>query len=409
MWARKRIEIKTTELVTALYYCVWPQPASRAKIEIAQSFKSNDTFTCLSVRSGFDLLLQTVGWQPGSQIIFSGLTIRDMPRIAKKHRLMVVGADVDWKSLSPSAEEIESKITPKTRAIVIAHLMGGQCEMKEIADLAKRNNLMLIEDCAQAYVGNHECGSKSADVSMFSFGSIKTNTALGGAVLFVRDPLLKEKLEANHRQWPIQPKREYLKKILKYAFVKTISSWPIAAAMRLGFRAVGSDHDSMAAGMAKGFAGEAFFDRIRKQPSDALLSLLAQKIRRFDSNAIELRKSRGERLIRSISQANDKILPIGFQARCPTYWVFAVMVDQPKLLVNKLWSCGFDATTHSSLQLAIDNSESNTVELPGAKHILRHIVFLPLDLPMPKKEIERLGNVVGKFGCPIEGKDISPT
>ncbi len=141
---------------------------------------------------------------------------------------------------------------------------------------------MLIEDCAQSYVGNRCCGSKFADVSLFSFGSIKTNTALGGAVLFVRDPLLKEKLESNQSRWPVQPNRTYWKRVVKYAIVKTISTWPVAALIRMGFRVAGSSHDSMAAGMAKGFAGEAFFEKIRQQPSRALLSVLARRIRRFD-------------------------------------------------------------------------------------------------------------------------------
>ncbi len=130
MWARKRIDINPCELAIAFGNCVFSRPIARSKSEIAESFNSTRVVTCLSVRSGFDLLLETVDWQANSEIIFSGLTIRDMPRIAREHQLTVIGADVDWKTLAPSVAEIESKITPRTRAIVIAHLLGGAAEWK---------------------------------------------------------------------------------------------------------------------------------------------------------------------------------------------------------------------------------------------------------------------------------------
>lgn len=401
MWARKRIEIKARDLIAGLGDCVLPRSHPQSKSAIAAAFNSNQTFTCLSVRSGFDLLLQTVDWLPGSQIIFSGLTIRDMPRIAREHNLVPVGTDVDWKTLAPSVEDIQSRITPQTRAIVIAHLMGGRCKLEQIADLARHHNLMLIEDCAQTYVGNHYSGSVLADVSMFSFGSIKTNTALGGAVLFVRDPLLREKLEANHALWRSQTNRAYLKRILKYTFVKLISTWPVAASIRLGFRAIGSNHDAMAAGMAKGFAGDDFFRRIRQQPSTALLSQLARRIHRFDPTRIENRKRRGQQLTQFISRGNKNLFPIGCQAIDPTHWVFAVMVEQPDRVVRELWNLGFDATSHSSLQPVIDDPLESDQVLPEARRILEHLVFLPLDLPMPVREIERLGTAVGAIADPL--------
>lgn len=416
MWARKRIDINTCDMMVALGYCVRPYPRQRSLENISRCFDSTQTVVCLSVRSGFDLLLQTTAWSAGSEVIFSGLTIGDMPRIAREHELKVVGVDVDWKTLAPSVDEIESKITSRTRAIVTAHLMGGRNDLAKIGELARRHNLMLIEDCAQSYVGNQHHGSPQADVSMFSFGSIKTNTALGGAVIVVREPDLKSTMQENHASWPFQSRFSYPSRIFKYGIVKTISTWPIAALIRIGFRVRGRNHDSMAAGLAKGFAGPEFFKRIRHQPSDALLSMLSRQIKRFDPSKLAYRKSRGDDLTSTILSRNGDLLPIGSQSEISTHWVFAVPVANPGELTQHLWDLGFDATTHSSLKAVHsdevhgDSTQIKYVRqgLPNAEKILRHIVFLPIDFPMPKREIERLGDAVARIGVPIGDFDPCP-
>ena len=342
-----------------------------------------------------------------------------MPRIALAHDLKAVGADLNWKTLAPSVDEIEAKITPQTRAIVLAHLMGGRFDLDEIAELARRYHLMLIEDCAQSYVGNRHQGSPMANVSMFSFGSIKTNTALGGAVMVIRDPALKIAMEENHDDWPIQSRSTYFGRVLKYGSVKTISTWPVAAIIRFVFRASGKNHDSMAAGMAKGFSGRDFYARIRHRPSRALLNLLSRRIQRFDSSVIQRRRTRGEHLARIIASQNSRIRPLGVDSVDSTHWVFAILVENPQELTQHLWDLGFDATTSSSLKsvqpargyASVNNrmiASNQTSRLASCEQILRHIVFLPTDFPMPNREIERLGAAVAKFGRPFEDFDAQP-
>ena len=178
MWARKRIDIRLRDMAAGMWFCALPKTRTKARGIVAQSFRpknphhqadsiclepcsksqfnvaSHDTPLCLlSVRSGLDLLLQTQiqsrielendndalgerDFRP-PEIIFSGLTIPDMPRIAESHGLRIVPVDIDAATLSPSAEEIEAQITPQTYAIVVAHLMGGLVDIEPIARVAK--------------------------------------------------------------------------------------------------------------------------------------------------------------------------------------------------------------------------------------------------------------------------------
>ena len=68
-------------------------------------------------------------------------------------------------------DQIEKKITKKTKAIMVVHLYGRPCNMKKILKIAKKRKLILLEDCAEAIgstIGKKRVGSFS-DISIFSF------------------------------------------------------------------------------------------------------------------------------------------------------------------------------------------------------------------------------------------------
>jgi dTDP-4-amino-4,6-dideoxygalactose transaminase len=62
-----------------------------------------------------------------------------------------VFADVDPHTYNMTPASIEAKITGRTKAVVVVHLTGNACDMDPILDIAKRPNVKVIEDCAQAY------------------------------------------------------------------------------------------------------------------------------------------------------------------------------------------------------------------------------------------------------------------
>jgi dTDP-4-amino-4,6-dideoxygalactose transaminase len=381
MWIRKKIEIGWLDLAGGLVQCCLPGDRDAVQEAIRRVWNSRDLFTCLSIRSGFDLLLNTLRWEPGSEIIMSGLTIRDMPRIVEQHGLVPIGIDLDPQTLAPSLSDLEQAITPRTKAIVIAHLFGGLCDLDGIAELARRHQLLLIEDCAQAYVGNHDQGDPRADVSMFSFGPIKTNTALAGAIFRVRKLELLAALQANHARWPRQSRWSFAKRIFKYTAIAAASTrWGLRCLVNY-FRWRGRDHDQFVAHAARGFAGPGFFQRIRQRPSIPLLRLLLSRLQDFDPGLVVDRQQRG---LRILSELAPRFLAPGAKANRPTFWVLTLLVDQPQRLVEELWRQGFDATHRCSMEIVGQQS------LPGCQFILDHLVFLPFDPRIPDGELQRL-------------------
>jgi len=390
MWVRKRIDIPVTDLMYGIAACMRNHDRDELQTQIESQWVPGQTFSCLSVRSGFDLLLQTMDWPAGSEILMSGMTIPHMPEIVRRHGLVPIGLDLDVGTLAVSAEEVRAKITPRTRAIVIAHLFGGLTDIRPIIEIAREHDLLVIEDCAQAYVGNFYTGDQDADVSMFSFGAIKTNTSLCGGVLNVRRRQLLEKMNRRHAAWPRQTRWTMLKRLLKYGFVKLLSTWFMSSAVATALRLVGKDHDGLAVKLSRGFSGGDFFQRIRQQPSSALLSLMNRRFENFDQQTVVKRTSWGLKINRAFQSV--ACMP-GEEMKRPTWWVLPILVEDPDRLTRYLWKHGFDGT-HSCSLAAVNDGDGG---LPGVTFILKHIVFLPFDLKISPREMRRMVGLIRAY------------
>lgn len=107
-----------------------------------------------------------------------------------------VFADVDRDSGNITAESIEKKITPRTKAIIPVHLGGWPCDMDPIIDLVKKHDIKIIEDCAQshgAFYRGRPCGSLG-DAAAWSFCQDKIMTTGGeGGMLTTNDRDIYEK------------------------------------------------------------------------------------------------------------------------------------------------------------------------------------------------------------------------
>ena len=100
-------------------------------------------------------------------------------------------------------EKIEEKINPNTKAIIPVHLYGQSCDMKNIMQIAKKNNLFIIEDCAQSHFSKYQAKNVGlfGIASTFSFYPGKNLGSYGDAgCILTNDDDLAEKcrMYANH-------------------------------------------------------------------------------------------------------------------------------------------------------------------------------------------------------------------
>ena len=390
MWARKRIDIGWADLVRAAAYTVLPLKAPVARQMATPLWPGHGgVVSCLTERSGLDLLLGTLAWPPGSEVLVSAVTIHDMVRIIEQHGLVAVPIDIDERDMSPRMESIERAVTSQTRAILVAHLFGGIFPTAPIVEWAERHGVLVLEDCAQAFDGRY-AGHPQADVVMFSFGPIKTATALGGGLMRINHPDVCRRVRELHATWPGQSRAAFLKRVLTYSVLKLIGG-------RLAFRLFVSacrmtrrDHDSLLNAAVRNLP-EDFFGGLRQRPSPPLLRLMHRRIRLFDRPRLERRAARGRLLARML----DKVVDCpGSRAETHSFWLFPAKFDDCAHVIASLRRFGFDAAVGGQLHAVVAPKGRETLDPIHARAVLSSSVCLPVYPEMPEREVERLGQVL---------------
>src|SRR5207245_6636120 len=220
LYPRKQLDILWRDLAAGMLRCLFPGDAAKSETQICRAFaQDRPVLVTFAVRAGFDLFLKAQAWPAGSEILMSALTIREMADIARKHGLVPVPLDLNLEKLAPEVSAMEAAITPKTRAVVIAHLFGSRAEMDAFIGVAKRHGLLVLEDCAQAFSGMDYTGHVGTDVAMFSFGSITTATSLVGALVRLKDPQLLQKMRSLQQGYPLQKRTEYFHLLFTHVLV----------------------------------------------------------------------------------------------------------------------------------------------------------------------------------------------
>jgi dTDP-4-amino-4,6-dideoxygalactose transaminase len=391
MWVRKRIDIGWLDLLSAPFNCVIPGSRTTAA-EAAETAWSTDgrAFACLSVRSGLDLLLKALELPPGSEVLVSAVTIPDMVRIIEHHGLVAVPIDLHDEDVSPRVELLEKLVTENTKAILVAQLFGGRFDLTPFVEFARQHNLILIEDCAQAFEGDRYKGHDEADVSMFSFGPIKTATALGGGAFRVKDEALLVRMRELQAAYPVQSRWFFLKRVLFYIVLKFLGGKLAFGLFVRMCRLLGKDFDEVLNGSIRNFPEDEFFASLRQQPSFPLLRLIARRIRRYRNEDLDRRAARGALLASLLPQEHCP----GAAANPHSYWVFPLRVPDPPRIVAALREAGFDSTADSSMQPAEATDRRPEAAPETARGLLKSALFLPLYGEMPESEIRQMASVI---------------
>lgn len=140
-------------------------------------------------------LKEEYNWQDNDEIIIPTFTIISCAQSVIYNKLRPIFVDADTLTWNIDVAKIERAITKKTKAIMVVHIYGLPCDMKPILELAKKYDLKIIEDAAQAH-GQEYYGKKCGgfgDVSTFSFYPNKHITTGEGGMIMTSNELLAKK------------------------------------------------------------------------------------------------------------------------------------------------------------------------------------------------------------------------
>lgn len=401
MLPRKKLDIGWMDLLSGIVSCFRRGNPHDVRRRIEEDWsRKHDAMVCLSVRSGFDLLLNALALPKGSEILVSAVTIRDMVRIIEEHGLVPVPVDLDMRSLSVDMKSMQRCVSERSRAVLVAHLFGSRMPLDGLVAFTKARGLYLIEDCAQAYTGGTYRGHHESDASMFSFGPIKTNTALGGGILRIKNSQVLARMRQLQARYPLQKGGSFLKRLCKYAGIKLLLTRPGFTVFVAACRRLKKSHDLILSAALRGFPGPAFFRRIRMQPCYPQLALLERKLKNFRPSSIEARAATAQDV-----QCLMKGVPRpGSEASEHSHWVYPIQSTKPDVLMRLLWNGGLDATRGASSLFVVDPPPTRPDLAPRhAESVMKDVLYLPVYPQAPARDLGRLAQAVAAFEAAAPG------
>lgn len=185
-------------------------PVQQFSQELGQYLGTKHVIPCANGTDALQIAMMALGLEPGDEVITPSFTFIATAEVIALLRLKPVFVDIDPKTYCIDPAAIEKAITPKTKAIVPVHLYGHSADMEQIMEIARKHNLFVIEDNAQA-IGGHYTMKNGTSKKAGTFGHIGCTSFfpsknLGcygdGGALFTDDDALATKIRmvANHGQ-----------------------------------------------------------------------------------------------------------------------------------------------------------------------------------------------------------------
>lgn len=193
---------------------------------IEEKFGIQKCLLTSSATDALEMIALLLEIKPGDEIIMPSYTFVSTANAFVLRGAHIVFADSSIEDPNIDPDLIESLITPKTKAIVVVHYAGSCCDMDKVLNIAKKHNLFVVEDAAQAinsFYKNKPMGS-IGHLSCFSFHETKNISSGEGGALLINDERFIKRAEVI---WEKGTNRAafYRGEIDKYTWVDVGSSY----------------------------------------------------------------------------------------------------------------------------------------------------------------------------------------
>ncbi len=318
--------------------------------KLAEFFPNREIIFINSGRSAFQIAIEELGLRNSEMLVPAYICDIFLP-IFEHYNIKPIFLDIDLKTFNINPEEIEGKITPETKSILICHTYGLPNDIDKILEIAKKYNLKIIEDCA------HTFGSKFNGIYLGNFGECaffslpKFLPVINGGILVSKTPL----------QIELKKDRFKLSNI-----IKSIRLFPSLATFSEKFRIDGET-----------LANQRF--SVPKKTSKLSLKIFNQYLNDFEKNLkirIELAK-----------YFQEKLQKIGFQTSRGTTYISALVpkninrdelfkkIRKKNIFCSRIW--------HKPIIL-------NKEQFPNVFEAAKRIINFPLQNWFTEKDIDKI-------------------
>jgi dTDP-4-amino-4,6-dideoxygalactose transaminase len=313
------------------------------------------------------LALKIVGVKPGDEVICPSLTFVATVNAIRYENAIPVFADIkSFDDLTIDPKEIERKITPKTKAIVVMHYGGFACDMKKIMVLAKKYNLKVIEDACHAPLSEYDEKKLGTigDVGCFSFFSNKNISTGEGGMLITNNTSYYEK-------------------------AKLLRSHGMTSMSFERSKGHSTEYDVVEIGY------NYRMDDIRSSIGIVQLKKLGKDLKK--------RAERRKFYIEQLSILKDIIIPFKEYTSFSSNYVFPIIlknsnVAQRNIIREKLAAAGIQTSVHYPAVHRFLVYKEFTADLPKTEYIADTLITLPMYSKLKFKDIKYIADTIKRLG-----------
>lgn len=185
------------EAVSNLKICGDGPFTKKCNVWMEERFGTKKALLTTSGSSALDMAAFLCGLKPGDEVILPSFTFSSTANSFVLAGAKLVFVDIRPDTMNIDENKIEAAITDKTRVICPVHYAGVACEMDTIMDIAKKHNLMVVEDAAQAVMSTYKGKALGTigDFGCFSFHETKNYSMGEGGAILINNEAFIEKAE----------------------------------------------------------------------------------------------------------------------------------------------------------------------------------------------------------------------
>ncbi len=367
------------------------------------------------------LSLKSMKLKPGDEVLLTAVNLPDMINMILLNNLKPVFVDYDKHSFNISIEDMNNKITEKTKVIFSTVLSGILSNIQEVYKIANKNKIIVIQDLTQSYdikipPKNNDIATLS-EIAIYSLCDLKDIHTHRGSMIVTSDESLYQDIKNEKSMFIKENKKRWFWKFILQDFVSTILlrrsffRYFIFPVLKLVINVTGPQNvinltrgDGIKVGpmtLGKGvWGGDGDF--IRKEIPESF------KYKYTDIQAqiglIQLKKHK-KRVQRRKSNAalafqyiHKDLVPFKLN-EFNSYWKFPILVERPDLWQKKLLEHGIDAApTNLTFLPGLDFFKDITDgKAPNARVIVENIIYLPIHYYLTKDEVLKVIEIVNKI------------
>jgi len=338
------------------------------------------------------------------KIILSPYTIVDVVNMVICAGATPVFCDIVEGTCNIDPKEAEKLVDSKTAGIMVTHLHGLVAELSSFKKICEKNNILLIEDAAQAFgakIKDRHAGT-IGDIGIFSFGRYKHISSLYGGMLVTNKKSLHEKISNEYATFDGTKKSKLLKRCIELSVKDLLTKTCLFQFFLFQIIRISEKFDITF--LKRIFGSENDLSIKKKIPSD-YLERLSQSQARMTINQLDQLKSNHLKRIENAKEyykalkGHDRIgLPPWREDMSHIYTYYPVQFDDRDSMIKHLIGCKRDASVQHYKNCADLNAFGNFYrDCPVARKVARSTILLPTYPSYRISEIHKTCTVIDEF------------